>query len=122
MLVASHRGIRQRSQALQEVAQVLQLRLSTRLRVLILPGAAPAIFTGLRLSLIYAWLGTIGAEYFMSSSTGIGSLMINAQQLLDMPLIISGMLLIGLTGAVLDRVGLGLEQRMTRWRSAGEIA
>lgn len=58
----------------------------------------------------------------MSSSTGIGSLMINAQQLLDMPLIISGMLLIGLTGAVLDRVGLGLEQRMTRWRSAGEIA
>ncbi|WP_233970186.1 ABC transporter permease [Pectobacterium versatile] len=122
MLVASHRGIRQRSQALQEVAQVLQLRLSTRLRVLILPGAAPAIFTGLRLSLIYAWLGTIGAEYFMSSGTGIGSLMINAQQLLDMPLIISGMLLIGLTGAVLDRVGLGLEQRMTRWRSAGEIA
>ncbi|NPC99762.1 ABC transporter permease [Brenneria sp. hezel4-2-4] len=120
MLVASHRGVRQRSLALQEVAQVLQLSLVVRLRVLILPGAAPAIFAGLRLSLIYAWLGTIGAEYFMSSDIGIGSLMINAQQLLDMPTILSGMLLIGLTGAAIDRAGLILEKRATRWRRAGE--
>lgn len=120
MLVASHRGIRQRSPQLQEVAQVLQLSLPLQLRVLILPGAAPSLFAGLRLSLIYAWLGTIGAEYFMSSGIGIGSLMINAQQLLDMPLILSGMLLIGLTGAALDRLGLGLEKHMTRWRATGE--
>lgn len=120
MLVASHRGVRQRSPQLQEVAQVLQLSLPMRLRTLILPGAAPAMFTGLRLSLIYAWLGTIGAEYFMSSGIGIGSLMINAQQLLDMPLILSGMLLIGLTGAALDRLGISLEKRMTRWRTTGE--
>ncbi|KJF77437.1 hypothetical protein UA70_28055 [Raoultella planticola] len=45
-------------------------------RALILPGGAPGIFAGLRLALIYAWLGNIGAEYFMSSGTGIGSLMI----------------------------------------------
>lgn len=122
MLVASQRGIRQRSLQLQEVAQVLQLSLAVRLRVLILPGAAPSIFAGLRLSLIYAWLGTVGAEYFMSSNIGIGSLMINAQQLLDMPTIISGMLLIGITGAVIDRAGLALEKRMTRWRTAGESA
>lgn len=55
-----------------------------RLRLLVLPGAAPGIFAGLRLSLIYAWLGTIGAEYFMPSNGGIGSLMIGAQQLLRM--------------------------------------
>ncbi|MCG8709162.1 ABC transporter permease [Brenneria sp. 4F2] len=122
MLVASHRGIRQRSRQLEEVAQVLQLSLARRLRVLILPGAAPAIFAGLRLSLIYAWLGTIGAEYFMASNIGIGSLMINAQQLLDMPTIISGMLLIGITGAAIDRAGLSLEKRMTRWRTTGESA
>ncbi|PWC14503.1 ABC transporter permease [Brenneria corticis] len=120
MLVASHRGVRQRSHQLQEMAQVLQLSLALRLKALILPGAAPAIFAGLRLSLIYAWLGTVGAEYFMSSDIGIGSLMINAQQLLDMPTILSGMLLIGVTGAAIDRAGLSLEKRMTRWRNAGE--
>ncbi|MEC5344574.1 ABC transporter permease [Brenneria populi] len=120
MLVASHRGVRQRSLQLQEVAQVLRLSLAQRLQALILPGAAPAIFAGLRLSLIYAWLGTIGAEYFMASNIGIGSLMINAQQLLDMPTIISGMLLIGVAGALIDRAGLSLEKRMTRWRTTGE--
>lgn len=120
MLVATHRGVRQRSLALQEVAQVLRLSWFHRLHVLILPGAAPALFTGLRLAMIYAWLGTIGAEYFMSSGAGIGSLMINAQQLLDMPLILSGMLLIGVTGALIDYFGQQLERRTTRWRTTGD--
>ena len=94
------------------------LRLSglTRLRRLILPGAAAGMFAGLRLAVIYAWLGNIGAEYFMSSGVGIGSLMINAQQLLDMPTILCGMVLIGMTGAALDKAGRLLEIRATRWR------
>jgi sulfonate transport system permease protein len=80
------------------------LRLGQRLP----PGAAgggAGIFAGLRLSLIYAWLGTIGAEYFMPSNGGIGSLMIGAQQLLRMDLIMAGMLLVGLTGALLNLIG-----------------
>ena len=98
------------------MAKVLRFGPLTRLRTLILPGAAPGIFAGLRLALIYAWLGNIGAEYFMSSGTGIGSLMINAQQLLDMPTILCGMVLIGITGAALDKAGRLLESRATCWR------
>ena len=49
----------------------------------------------------------------MSSGTGIGSLMINAQQLLDMPTILCGMVLIGITGAALDKAGRLLESRAT---------
>jgi ABC-type nitrate/sulfonate/bicarbonate transport system permease component len=41
----------------------------------------------------------------MSSGVGIGSLMINAQQLLDMPTILCGMVLVGITGAALDKAG-----------------
>jgi sulfonate transport system permease protein len=85
------------------------------------PGAAgrgAGIFAGLRLSLIYAWLGTIGAEYFMPSNGGIGSQMIGAQQLLRMDLIMAGMLLVGLTGALLNLIGQRLEIRATRWRHA----
>lgn len=109
------------SPQLMEVAQVLRFNRLQRLRWLVLPGAAPGIFAGIRLALIYAWLGSIGAEYFMSSGTGIGSLMINAQQLLDMPTIMSGMLLIGLTGALLNKGGRLLEQRATRWRQQEEL-
>ncbi|MDJ1657180.1 ABC transporter permease, partial [Raoultella sp. Ech2A] len=116
MFFSTLQAVLQRSPQLDEVARVLRLSGLTRLRRLILPGAAAGMFAGLRLAVIYAWLGNIGAEYFMSSGVGIGSLMINAQQLLDMPTILCGMVLIGITGAALDKAGRLLEIRATRWR------
>lgn len=118
LFVATQRSVLNLSPQLNEAARVLRLNLFQRLRRLVLPGAAPGIFAGLRLSLIYAWLGTIGAEYFMPSNGGIGSLMIGAQQLLRMDLIMSGMLLVGLTGAAINFIGQRIETRATRWRHA----
>ncbi|MBP5074233.1 ABC transporter permease subunit [Pseudomonas chlororaphis] len=118
LFIATQRSVANLSPQLTEAAQVLRLNLWQRLHRLVLPGAAPGIFAGLRLSLIYAWLGTIGAEYFMPSNGGIGSQMIGAQQLLRMDLILAGMLLVGLTGALLNLIGQQLETRATRWRHA----
>ncbi|MFC6378891.1 ABC transporter permease [Tatumella terrea] len=117
MFFNTHQSVTHRNPQLDEVARVLGISGQLRLRRLIIPGAAAGIFSGLRLALIYAWLGNIGAEYFMSSGTGIGSLMFNAQQLLDMPTIICGMVLTGMTGALLDKAGRLLELRATRWRN-----
>ncbi|CAK13155.1 ABC transporter permease [Pseudomonas entomophila] len=118
LLIATQRGIASLSPQLGEAAQALRLGLPHRLRLLVLPGAAPAIFAGLRLALIYAWLGTIGAEYFMPSDGGIASLMIGAQQLFRMDQVMAAMVLIGLVGALLGHLGQRLESRATRWRSA----
>lgn len=118
LLLATQRGIANLPPQLGEAARVLRLSPWQRLRRLVLPGAAPSIFAGLRLGLIYAWLGTIGAEYFMPSDGGIGSLMIGAQQLFRMDLVSAGMLLVGLTGAVLGALGQRIEARATRWRHA----
>ncbi len=118
LFIATQRSVLNLSPLLNEAAQVLRLSLALRLRRLVLPGAAAGIFAGLRLSLIYAWLGTIGAEYFMPSNGGIGSLMIGAQQLFRMDLIGAGMLLVGLTGALLNALGQRIEARATRWRHA----
>lgn len=118
LLIATQRGIASLSPQLGEAARTLRLNLWQRLRLLVLPGAAPAIFAGLRLSLIYAWLGTIGAEYFMPSDGGIASLMIGAQQLFRMDQVMAAMLLIGLVGALLGTLGQRLESRATRWRTA----
>ena len=118
LLIATQRGIRNLSPQLGEAAQALRLNLFQRLRLLILPGATPAIFAGLRLGLIYAWLGTIGAEYFMSSGYGIGTLMIGAQQLFRMDQVMAAMLLIGVIGASLNALGQFIEARATRWRTA----
>ncbi|MNG77753.1 putative aliphatic sulfonates transport permease protein SsuC [compost metagenome] len=118
LLIATQRGIAGLSPQLNEAARALRLSLPQRLRLLILPGAAPAIFAGLRLSLIYAWLGTIGAEYFMPSDGGIASLMLGAQQLFRMDQVMAAMVLIGLVGALLGALGQRLESRATRWRTA----
>ncbi|WP_248918209.1 ABC transporter permease [Pseudomonas entomophila] len=118
LLIATQRGIASLSPQLGEAAQALRLGLRHRLRLLVLPGAASAIFAGLRLALIYAWLGTIGAEYFMPSDGGIASLMIGAQQLFRMDQVMAAMVLIGLVGALLGHLGQRLESRATRWRSA----
>jgi sulfonate transport system permease protein len=118
LLIATQRGIASLSPQLGEAARTLRLNLWQRLRLLVLPGAAPAIFAGLRLSLIYAWLGTIGAEYFMPSDGGIASLMIGAQQLFRMDQVMAAMVLIGLVGALLGTLGQRLESRATRWRTA----
>lgn len=118
LLVATQRGIRNLSPQLGEAAQALRLNLFQRLRLLILPGATAAIFAGLRLGLIYAWLGTIGAEYFMASGYGIGTLMIGAQQLFRMDQVMAAMLVIGFTGAALNALGQFIEARATRWRTA----
>ncbi|HGM5581099.1 TPA: ABC transporter permease [Pseudomonas putida] len=118
LLIATQRGITSLSPQLAEAARTLRLSLVQRLRLLVLPGAAPAIFAGLRLSLIYAWLGTIGAEYFMPSDGGIASLMLGAQQLFRMDQVMAAMVLIGLVGALLGNLGQRLESRATRWRTA----
>ena len=55
---------------------------------------------GLRLGLIYAWLGTIGAEYLFTTTDGIGSMMMDARDLFRMDLVILGMAVIGGVGLV----------------------
>lgn len=118
LFIATQRGIAGLPPQLEEAARALRLKPWRRLRLLVLPGAAPAMFAGLRLSLIYAWLGTIGAEYFMPSDGGIASLMLGAQQLFRMDQVMAAMLLVGLVGALLGTLGQRIETRATRWRHA----
>lgn len=95
-----------------EVAHVLCLKPHRVLLKIILPSALPAIMTGLRLGLIYAWLATIGAEYLFATTTGIGSMMMDARDLFRMDLVILGMAVIGGVGFVLQ---LGLNSLSARF-------
>lgn len=117
--LATWRGVANRSAQLDEVADALRLNFVQRLWRLILPGAVPSIFAGLRLALIYAWLGSLGAEYFMNSGVGIGSYMVGAQQKFEMAKVFAGMVLVGLLGALLAALGQRLEQSASRWRHSG---
>jgi len=98
ILLNSHLGAVRVESRYLEVARILCLKPHRMLLKVILPSALPSILTGLRLGLIYAWLATIGAEYLFATTTGIGSLMMDARDLFRMDLVILGMIVIGVVG------------------------
>ena len=59
-----------------EVARSLCLSRSQTLRRVYLPAAVPSILTGIHLGLIYAWLATVAAQYFMTVVPGPGGVII----------------------------------------------
>jgi sulfonate transport system permease protein len=117
VVLNTFQGVRAASPALLEVATSLRftrLQLITRL---FLPGALPSILTGLHLALIYAWVASIGAEYFMTVGPGIGGLIIAGRERFEMVLVLLGMILLGLVGFLLNRGAATIEARLRRWQA-----
>ncbi|MDH2350385.1 ABC transporter permease [Bradyrhizobium sp. SSUT112] len=109
-------GVHATSEKLVEVGEVFRFnRLQFVLHVY-LPAALPSLLTGLHLALIYAWLATIGAEYFMAAGPGIGGLIIAGRERFDMDLVLLGILVVGSVGFVIDRGATLLEQKLIPWR------
>src|ERR1700683_5165740 len=72
-------GIRSVDARLAELGQVLHLRRGELIRHIVLPGALPQIFTGLRLSLGASWLALVVAEQ-INASAGLGYMITQAEQ------------------------------------------
>jgi sulfonate transport system permease protein len=66
-----------------------------------LPGAVPDILVGMRIGLGYSWRAIIGAEMF-AASTGLGHLILYAQQMSRSDRVIVGIIMIGLIGSACD--------------------
>ena len=114
--VNSWDGARAVPRKLAEVAEVLTFSRRQILVKVAIPAALPSIFIGLHLGLIYAWLATVGAEYFMTVGPGIGGLMTEGREHFQMDLVLLGVLLLGLIGLALNNIATRLEARALRWR------
>ena len=62
-----------------------------------------------------ALVGMIAAEFFLSA-TGLGQLIMSASQNFDTGGVFASILIIGLLGIGLTRLGLVIEQHFARWR------
>lgn len=109
-------GIRSVPGELMEVARVLRFNRWQWLRKVVLPSAAPSIFAGIHLGLIYAWLATLGAEYLLVSGKGIGNTMIDGREHFWMDLVIFGVIVVGLVGFTLNWIATQIESRLLAWR------
>lgn len=109
-------GIRSVPRELIEVARVYEYSPWQLWRKLIFPAAAPSIFTGVQLALIYTWLATLGAEYLLAAGKGIGNTLLDGREHFLMDLVLYGMVVIGLVGFVLNWLVGQLEHRLLAWR------
>ena len=72
-------GIHQTDIKLVEVSRSMETPFLKHVFFMVIPGAAPNIFTGLRTGLSSCWMCVVAAE-LVSSTTGLGYLIMNARQ------------------------------------------
>jgi NitT/TauT family transport system permease protein len=84
-------------------------------REVMLPYTLPYTMTGVRQAIGRALVGMIAAEFFLSA-TGLGQLIMSASQNFDTGGVFASILIIGLLGIGLTRLGLVIEQHFARWR------
>jgi sulfonate transport system permease protein len=118
VVLNTHEGMRSASTQLVEVARTLTFTRWQLVTRLYLPSALPSIATGVHLALIYAWVASIGSEYFMTIGPGIGGLIIAGRERFQMDLVILGILILGLVGFLINRGASAIEKRLLRWQQA----
>jgi len=84
-------------------------------REVMVPYTLPYMMTGVRQAIGRALVGMIAAEFFLSS-TGLGQLIMGASQDFDTAGVFACILVIGLIGVGLTRLGLNIERHFARWR------
>ncbi|WP_236791789.1 ABC transporter permease [Amycolatopsis sp. GM8] len=92
----------------RDVATAFELPRLVRLRKIILPAAIPSVVSGLRLGFGQALIIVVSTE-FVSGDGGIGYLIWNSWQILDVSVMFVGLAIVGLTGwlasAAISRLG-----------------
>jgi len=110
-------GVRNVPQDYRNVARVIRLRGFGYFFRILLPAAAPFIFTGLRIGVGLSWLAIIAAEMLVGG-VGIGFFIWDAWNSSNISDIIVALIYVGLVGFVLDRI-IAIAGRLVTRGTAG---
>lgn len=102
-----------------EVGKVLGYRSFDRVVRIILPSAFPSILVGLRLGIGYSWGALVGAE-LLAAATGLGYMIIEAEQISRPDIVLVGIFTIGLMGLMIDVFFDHLSNRLMPWHRREE--
>lgn len=110
-------GVHNVRRTLIESAMVLGASKKDIFFKILLPGAAPTILNGMRLGLATAWGCLVGAEMLPGSVSGVGYLITHAYELARIDLVVTGMICIGVVGALLDGIFKIVSRKYFSWES-----
>jgi ABC-type nitrate/sulfonate/bicarbonate transport system permease component len=126
-VVNAVQGTRLIDRNLVDAARALGAGRGLILRTVILPSALPAILTGARISMAFAWGSIIAAELAMgikvtaggTGAVGLGQLMVNTLYVRrDVNGLVLYMVVIGVISMLIDLVMRRLQRTLTPWRPA----
>ena len=106
-------GIRNIPQDYRNVARVLRLNQFEYFTKIMIPAAAPYIFTGLRIGIGLSWLAIVAAEMLIGG-VGIGFFIWDAWNSSRMSDIILALIYVGMVGYLLDRAIASIAKVVTR--------
>ena len=86
-----------------EVGKVFDMSQKDIFLKIILPNSVPDILIGLKLGIGYSWRAIIGAE-LIAASSGIGYLILDAQQISRSDIVMLGIIVIGTLGIITDNI------------------
>ncbi|UVK43974.1 nitrate ABC transporter permease [Mesorhizobium sp. AR07] len=110
-------GVRNIPQDYRNVARILRLNPFEFFVKIMVPAAAPYIFTGLRIGIGLSWLAIVAAE-MLTGGVGIGFFIWDAWNSSRLPDIIVALAYIGVTGFCLDRLVAAVGAFVTRGTTA----
>jgi len=113
-VINSFSGVRTIERPIIEAARMLGTPRWRFITEILVPAAAPMIFTGLRLSLQAAWTTLVAAE-LVGALVGLGLVLNVAQQDIYPGMILVGMLAVGVLGFVTTWLLGGAERRALAW-------
>ena len=107
-------GVRAVDPVLVDTGRTLRTGRLRRLRLIVLPSAAPRIFAGLRVSLSLSLILMVISE-MVAATGGIGFTLVQAERSFAIRQMWAGILLLGLLGYLLNTLLLVVERRVLAW-------
>lgn len=115
VLINTLHGVDGVAKIYHDVAQIYRIKRHNFIFRVILPGALPAIFTGLKLAIGYSLVIVVAAE-FSGADTGIGYSIWQSWETFSIKSMYAGIFVIGTLGLFFSLALNVLERRLTPWR------
>jgi sulfonate transport system permease protein len=117
----TYAGIRDIDERLVEAARTCGLTWLERVRHVVLPGALPSLFLGLRLAFAAGWLSLVVGEQ-VNGQSGLGFMMMEAREFAQTEVVVLGLLVYALLGLLSDLALRMGERRLLSWRRGLQAA
>lgn len=110
-------GVRNVDPQLIEMGRIYGMNNRTLFLKVILPGALPSIFVGLRFALGVMWLTLIVAETIAANS-GIGHMAMAAREFMQTDIVVLSIVIYAILGKLADSATRALERKFLAWNPA----